>query len=320
MAVHEGGILFRYHFISILPDYVRNTLALSTTTDLQQLALEADRIFLSGQSENSAVMSTTMDSDIEVSRVQRKNNKRHTSRTLCFYHEKFRNKAKKCVQPCGWSLNRACLEQHTDRGWRPISFFSKKLKKSKQKYSTFDWELLALYEAVQHFRYFLERRNFIMFTDHQPLVNSTSRHKQSDPLSTRQQPHLSYISEHSIDIRHIAGKHNIIADYVSRSSTSDTCNQVVIGLDLQTLAAAQATCEDTPDSRVIALLSQAFVADIPVHDGGPALLCDTYPHQSPDPLCHLGTVVTCFTCFTDWHIPALAPVRTLYAAVTGGMG
>ena len=28
----------------------------------------------------------------------------HTSRTLCFYHEKFRNKAKKCVQPCDWSL------------------------------------------------------------------------------------------------------------------------------------------------------------------------------------------------------------------------
>ena len=38
----EGGILFRYHFISILPIYVKNsTLALSTTTDLQQLALEA---------------------------------------------------------------------------------------------------------------------------------------------------------------------------------------------------------------------------------------------------------------------------------------
>ena len=35
----EGGILFRYHFISILPIYVKNTLALSTTTDLQQLAL-----------------------------------------------------------------------------------------------------------------------------------------------------------------------------------------------------------------------------------------------------------------------------------------
>ena len=141
----------------------------------------------------------------------------------------------------------ACLEQHTERGWQPISFFSKKLKKSEQKYSTFDRELLALYEAVRHFRYFLEGRNFIMFTDHQPLVNSL--HKQSDPWSTRQQRHLSYISEHSTDIRHIAGKHNIIADYLSRSPISDTCNQVSMGLDLQALAAAQSTCQDTQSYR-----------------------------------------------------------------------
>ena len=118
----------------------------------------------------------------------------------------------------------AYLEQHTERGWQPISFFCKKLKKSEQKYSTFGRELLALYEAVRHFRYFLEGRNFIMFTDHQPLVKSL--HKQSDPWSTRQQRHLSYISEHSTDIRHIAGKHNIIADYLSRSPISDTCNQL----------------------------------------------------------------------------------------------
>ena len=102
----EGGILFRYHFISILPIYVKNTLALSTTTDLQQLALEADRIFLSGQPDNSTVMSTTIDdSTTEVSRIQRNNSKHHTSRTLCFFHERFRSRAKKCVQPCDWSLN-----------------------------------------------------------------------------------------------------------------------------------------------------------------------------------------------------------------------
>ena len=101
----ERGILFRYHFISILPSYVRDTVAFSSITDLHQLALEADRIFLSGQSKNFAVMSITTDSNIEVSRLQHQNNKRHTSRALCFYHKKFRNKSKKCVQLCDWSLN-----------------------------------------------------------------------------------------------------------------------------------------------------------------------------------------------------------------------
>ena len=102
----EGDLLFRYHFISILPIYVKNTLALSTTTDLQQLALEADRIFLCGQPDNSTVMSTTTDgSTTEVSRIQFNNSKYHTSRTLCFFHERFRSRSKKCVQPCDWSLN-----------------------------------------------------------------------------------------------------------------------------------------------------------------------------------------------------------------------
>ena len=165
----------------------------------------------------------------------------------------------------------ACLEQHTERGWQPISFFSKKLKKSEQKYSTFDRELLALYEAVRHFRYFLEGRNFIMFTDHQPLVKSL--HIQADPWSTRQQRHLSYISEHSTDIRHIAGKHNIIADYLSRSPISDTCNRVSMGLDLQALAAAQSTCQDTQSYRTA--ITGMTVADVPVHEGGPSFLCDT---------------------------------------------
>ena len=97
----EGGILF----ISILPIYVKNTLALSTTTDLQQLALEADRIFLSGQPDNSTVMSTTTDdSTTEVSRIQRNNSKHHTSRTLCFFHERFRSRAKKCVQHMSFKL------------------------------------------------------------------------------------------------------------------------------------------------------------------------------------------------------------------------
>ena len=170
----------------------------------------------------------------------------------------------------------ACLEQHTERSWQSISFFSKKLKKSEQKYSTFDRELLALYEAVRHFRYFLEGRNFIMFTDHQPLVKSL--HKQSDPWSTRQQRHLSYISEHSTDIRHIAGKHNIIA-------ISDTCNQVSMGLDLQALAAAQSTCQDTQSYRTA--ITGMTVADVPVHEGGPSLLCDT-SSSKPRPIVPSG--------------------------------
>ena len=92
----------------------------------------------------------------------------------------------------------ACLEQHTERGWQPISFFRKNLENSLQKYSTVNQDLLALYEAVRHFRYFLQVQNFIMFTDNQPLVKAL--HKQLDPWSTLQQRHLSYYTSVSIQL------------------------------------------------------------------------------------------------------------------------
>ena len=72
--------------------------------------------------------------------------------------------------------------------------------------------------------------------------------------------------------------HDIIADYLSRSLISDTCNQVSMGLDLQSLAAAQSTCQDTQSYRTA--ITGMTVADVPVHEGGPSLLYDT---SSPKP-------------------------------------
>jgi hypothetical protein len=42
-------------------------------------------------------------------------------------------------------------QQQTDGDWRPIAFFSKRLAKAQRKYSTFDRELLAIYEAIRYF-------------------------------------------------------------------------------------------------------------------------------------------------------------------------
>ena len=46
-----------------------------------------------------------------------------------------------------------------------------------------------------------------------------------------------------------------------------------MGLDLQALAAAQSTCQDTQSYRTA--ITGMTVADVPVHEGGPSLLCDT---------------------------------------------
>ena len=52
----------------------------------------------------------------------------------------------------------AVLEQCVSGSWKPFAFFSRQLRSPEQKYSVFNRELLALYLAVRHFRYFLEGR------------------------------------------------------------------------------------------------------------------------------------------------------------------
>ena len=50
----------------------------------------------------------------------------------------------------------AVLQQYIEHQWCPIAYFSKKLKPSEIKYSTFDRELMAMYLAIKHFHYFVE--------------------------------------------------------------------------------------------------------------------------------------------------------------------
>ena len=70
----------------------------------------------------------------------------------------------------------AVLQQYIHGQWHPISFFSRALQPAETRYSTFDRELLAIYLAIRHFRYFLEGRNFYVLTDHKPLVYALSAH------------------------------------------------------------------------------------------------------------------------------------------------
>ena len=49
----------------------------------------------------------------------------------------------------------AVMEQFKDGQWQPLAFFSKRLRPAETRYAAFDRELLAVYLAVKHFRFFL---------------------------------------------------------------------------------------------------------------------------------------------------------------------
>lgn len=108
----------------------------------------------------------------------------------------------------------AVLQQRAQDVWQPLAFFSKKLSPAQQKYSAYDRELLAIYEAVRHFRHMVEARHFTVFTDHKPLIFAF--HQKRDKCSRRQFNHLDFISQFTTDIRHISGQENIVADALSR--------------------------------------------------------------------------------------------------------
>jgi len=66
----------------------------------------------------------------------------------------------------------AVLQQRVDDAWFLLAFYSKKLSDAEKKYSAFDRELLAVYSAIRHFRFMLEGREFLLFTDHKPLTSA----------------------------------------------------------------------------------------------------------------------------------------------------
>ena len=110
----------------------------------------------------------------------------------------------------------AVLQQIRNGIPEPVEFFSRTLNSAQKNYSAFDRELLAIHDAVKHFRNLLDGREFSILTDHKPLIHlSTLRNP-----SPRQLRHTTFLSEFKFSISHVAGKDNVVADYFSRPDIS----------------------------------------------------------------------------------------------------
>ena len=151
--------------------------------------------------------------------------------TLC--HPLPSNAIYHLVTDCSQVAAGAALHQVVDGKPSPIGFFSKKLSKPQQAYSTYDRELLAAYLAVLHFKHLLEGKQVTIFTDHKPLVNSF---KSPVPAkSDRQQRHWTVITEYIADMQYVCGAENVVADFLSRPVQSVSLDT----FDLQHIAQEQ---------------------------------------------------------------------------------
>ena len=117
----------------------------------------------------------------------------------------------------------AVLQQTIDDSHRPIGYYSHKLTPTQQRYSAFDRELLGIYMSLKHFEHLLEGREFLIHTDHKPLVHALTMNNPSP----RQQTHISYIAQFNCIISHIKGNDNIVADCLSRPAINAITKSVL---------------------------------------------------------------------------------------------
>ena len=109
----------------------------------------------------------------------------------------------------------ACLTQKDEQGLdHPISFMSKKLNKAQKNYSTTEKEALALLTAVRAYRVYLTG-SVIVYTDHSPLAFL----KRMAGVNQKLLRWSLELDQFDINIQHIRGRENLIADYLSRPSS-----------------------------------------------------------------------------------------------------
>ena len=126
----------------------------------------------------------------------------------------------------------AVLEQKVDDVWRPVEFWSRKLKSAETRYSATDKEWLAVVEAVStHWRHLLEGKKVIVRTDHRPLLTKLTSVSSIPPLLHRHSRWIERLSPFSVQYEHISGSDNVIADALSRTPEFYRVDALVIGLE-----------------------------------------------------------------------------------------
>ena len=109
----------------------------------------------------------------------------------------------------------AVLQQEGDDGiLHPVSYWSKKYNKHEKNYSTVEKEALALICALQHYDVYLSGASDIkVFTDHNPLVFIAKMKNKNQKILRWS----LFLQRYNLNIVHIKGSDNVIADALSRS-------------------------------------------------------------------------------------------------------
>ncbi|CAI6346892.1 unnamed protein product [Macrosiphum euphorbiae] len=112
-----------------------------------------------------------------------------------------------------------------DGSEKPIAFASRTLTDCEKKYAQIDKEALAIVFAVRYFHQYVFGRQFILRTDHKPLVSIFGENKGIPVMAAhRLQRYAVFLSGYSYKIEFINGVNNGNADALSRLPIKDSDN------------------------------------------------------------------------------------------------
>ncbi|GBG90337.1 hypothetical protein CBR_g50585 [Chara braunii] len=123
------------------------------------------------------------------------------------------------------------LQQDDGNGYRPVEFMSARMPSEKVATSTYERELYALRQALDHWKHYLLGRHFKVYSDHETLRWLKTQAKMT-PKLTRW---AAEIDQYDFELKPVKGKYNVVADALSRRA--DYFGAIVhyldIGRDLQ---------------------------------------------------------------------------------------
>jgi len=108
----------------------------------------------------------------------------------------------------------AALMQEADGLERPVCYLSRKLNKHQKRYAIVEKEALALLTAVRTFSVYFGSAKTIVYSDHSPL-------QFLDRMAPHNQKLLRWcleLQQYNLEVRHRAGKDNLLPDILSRPS------------------------------------------------------------------------------------------------------
>ena len=126
----------------------------------------------------------------------------------------FKSSFKLVVHASDVAAGAVLLQEDDDGVEHPVCYLSKKFHKNKKNYCTIEKECLALVLALQHFEAYVtpSSLSIVVYGDHNPLAFI---HKMKDKNQRLLRWSL-ILQEYVLEIRHIKGNDNVIADCLSR--------------------------------------------------------------------------------------------------------